>query len=238
MDAVYPLGYQRGEWVASDQFALEARLRACRVDPRATLVAFVGTFGRSYDLGTVIEAAGRMTASADCDAQFVLCGRGERESEWRRAADGISRVAFLGWLPAGELAYLLARSAAGLAAYEPEAPQGIPNKIIEYLSAGLPILSTLSGETKSLLDSSGCGLYYPPRDAGALVGLVQDLLRDSVRRAAMGTAARALFDERFSALAVYGAMADHLEMLVRRIEDRGSSPGGSALQREPSRVRW
>lgn len=221
-DRTYPLGYPKLPWSRADDDSLIERLRSHGVDPAKPLVTFVGTFGRTYDLETAISAAGLVPGRGRDGVQLVLCGTGEREADWRAAAAGISGIAFPGWLPAGQLACLLSRSTIGLAAYAKAAPQGIPNKVIEYLSAGLPILFSLDGEARELLESHECGVYYAPGDAQGLATCLDRLLANPSQRLDMAAAARKLFEERFSALAVYGAMADHLELLATRRHARVS----------------
>ena len=138
----------------------DERLRTSGVEAGLTLATFAGTFGRTYDLRTVIEAAKILRANRSERVHFVLCGAGERDAEWRALAAG-QDVTFTGWLPAAELAYLLSKSSIGLAAYSANAPQGIPNKVIEYLSASLPVLCSLPGECRNLLSSARCGAPWP-----------------------------------------------------------------------------
>ena len=102
----------------------------------------------------------------------------------------------------------------GLAAYARHAPQGLPNKLFEYLSAGLPVVSSLRGETERFLSDSACGVTYPAGDAPALAALLQRLASDDTARREMGRRALALYDAEFSAQQVYGRLADHLERLT------------------------
>jgi glycosyltransferase involved in cell wall biosynthesis len=119
-------------------------------------------------------------------------------------------------LSAGELTCLLARSAVGLAAYAAGAPQGIPNKVIEYLSASVPIACSLPGESRALLEGADCGVYYEPGDAPALRRGLLALLEDEAGRRAMGARAARLFERHYASDTVYGAMADALENVARR----------------------
>jgi glycosyltransferase involved in cell wall biosynthesis len=234
-DRTYPLGYPKLRWSGADSDSLAERLRSHGVDQTRPLVTFVGTFGRTYDLETLIRAADLLRRGGREGAQVVLCGTGEREADWREAAAGISGIAFPGWLPAGELACLLSRSTIGVAAYATAAPQGIPNKVIEYLSAGLPVLCSLDGEARELLEAHKCGIYYAPGDARGLATYLEGLLANPGRRLGMAVAARGLFEQRFSAQAVYGGMADHLESLAmrRNMRVREQSQGWPYLTRVP-----
>lgn len=221
-DRVYPLGYPIVDWSKTDEVALKKRLQRCGVESSMPLAIFVGTFGRTYDLRTVIEAAKLISKRGNCRVQFVLCGAGEREEEWQKYASKVSNIAFVGWLPAGELACLLSRSTIGLAAYARGAPQGIPNKVIEYLAAGLPVLCSLEGESRQLLESLQCGTYYPADDSQLLAKGIEQIICDEALRKSMSEAAREVFSSRFSAASVYDELADQLERIIESEQQNAS----------------
>jgi hypothetical protein len=110
---------------------------------------------------------------------------------------------------------LLRIASAGLAPYRPSLnyTNNLPNKPIEYLSAGLPILSSLDGTLRSLLEMHGCGVTY--KGADDLVSSLKSLREAPGRVAAMSAAATSLYRKEFIADNVYGAMADHLEVLAK-----------------------
>ena len=93
-----------------------------------------------------------------------------------------------------------------------------PLKIFEYMSRGLPILSSLRGQAKDMLAEAGIGTTYnrPSEFLGAFAALAG---RDPEGLAAMGTRARAYFTEHFDENIVYPRYAAHIEKLVaERIE--------------------
>jgi len=106
-DAVFPLGYQPTTWTAADEHTVQQRLASAGLSVEQVLATFVGTFGRTYDLQTVIRAARLLADSGTTQLGFIFCGEGERGSQWRQASEGLRNVAFTGWLSAGELSYLL-----------------------------------------------------------------------------------------------------------------------------------
>ena len=103
----------------------------------------------------------------------------------------------------------------GLAPYAniPNYVMGLPNKPVEYLSAGLPVLTGLHGVLADLLRGHDCGIAYdfgrPDRLADALASLDDD----RARLAALSRNAEALYRDCFTADRVFGAMADHFETL-------------------------
>jgi glycosyltransferase involved in cell wall biosynthesis len=210
-DVVFPLGYRLSDSSPSDAKSLESRFTQSGIIGSSPIVSFAGTFGRTYDLDTVIAAANLVNTRNSTTIQFVICGAGEREQEWKKASAGVPGIAFIGWLPGGELSCLLRRSAVGLAAYADVAPQGIPNKVIEYLAAGLPITCSLPGESRELLTAEGCGEYYAAGNAQQLAASLARILTDPRRHATMAAASQRIFNERYSAAAVYGGLSDYLE---------------------------
>jgi len=210
-DAVFPHAYPRLPLDGAAAARARGELESLGVDRRRVICAFVGSFGRTYDLGTVIEAARLLQREAQADVQFVLAGDGERRATWHKQAAGLSNVVFTGWLSAEAITTLLGMARIGLAAYAADAPQGLPNKLGEYLSAGIPVVSSLRGETERLLHASGCGATYPAGDARALAALLKQLVADERATAEMGRRALERYDAEFSATSVYERFADHLE---------------------------
>jgi glycosyltransferase involved in cell wall biosynthesis len=103
-------------------------------------------------------------------------------------------------------------SEVGLAPYidKPNFTMNLPNKPVEYLSAGLPVVSSLSGVLANLISENRCGITYkaesPDSLAEALVRLYDD--RDALE--VMSRNALALYQRSFVAERVYGQMIGHL----------------------------
>ena len=128
---------------------------------------FAGTLGRTYDLAPVLECATGLARNTRSRFHFVICGDGERAREWRKRAADLPNMTFTGWLEQDAMRAALAAADIGLAAYAQAAPQGLPNKVIEYLAAGLPVISSLRGETERLLSEDTCGITYLAADAAS-----------------------------------------------------------------------
>jgi glycosyltransferase involved in cell wall biosynthesis len=215
LDRSFPLAYDLGQ-VAPE--ALD-RARAAWTDrgvvPGDRTVCFFGTLGRQFDIPTVLRAAAALRAQG---IRFVICGAGDRFEEYRRLAQGLDNVLFPGWVDAAAIRTLMERSVAGIAPYfnEHSFTLSIPNKAIEYLAGGLPILTCLGGELRALVERGGCGVYWPEGDDAALRTAVEALACDPQRRQRMADNSRLVFSENFEAGAVYGRLVDHVCELARR----------------------
>ena len=209
-DAVFPLGYMRPETPPGDLEGAASRLKEMGIDPRKTICWFVGNFGATYDLAPVIESARRIERTHP-HVQFVFSGDGDRFTEWSSSTAGLRNTVFTGWLNASGLAYLSGVAKIGLAAYGVGAPQSLPNKIFEYMAAGLPIVTSLGGECQALLEAHGCGSIYTPGDSASFLAVLTPYLEDESLRARRGANALQLFEDRFRADGIYSAVAGFLE---------------------------
>lgn len=224
-DGVFPLGYQAPVVAPDARERAGDDLRAMGVDPAKTICWFVGQLGRVYDVATVIEGARALWQRGRADVQLVISGDGDNAAALRARARDLPNVVFTGWVNTAQIAWLMAVAGVGLAAVRPVG-EALPNKLFEYLSAGLPVLSSLRGEAEGLLARHGCGVTYPPGDVAAFVEAVERLAGDIALRETMGRNATALYAAGYSSEAVYGRMAAHLEAVARQHADgRSAAPG-------------
>ena len=216
-DALIPLGYPTRRHADADRTA-QARFETHGVDFSRPLISFIGTFGRSYDLATVISAAKILAPHSD--AQFVLCGDGERAADWKAQAKDLPNVVFPGWVDQVEIATLLDASTLGLAAYATGVKQGLPNKFFEYMSFGLPVVSALGGEAAAEIKTYGFGCNYQSGNGADLAQALTTVLGDPQGLTQMGTAAQNRFDSTYRQSVVYQHYVDLVERLA------GENPHG------------
>lgn len=227
LDAVLPIGFERPAIAEAARAAAQERLIARGVRFEGILAVFVGTFGRTYDLSTVAQAA-RMVERTLPGLQFVLAGDGESGPTWRDETRGLRNVVMPGWLGREELAVLCSAASVGLQSYAAGAPQGLPNKLFEYLGYGLAIVSSLEGENASLVDRHGCGLNYRAGDPESLRTALAELVSEPVRIARMRRAARALFEREFELSSIHQRFLAYLERLS------AEKPDGARVGRDPT----
>jgi glycosyltransferase involved in cell wall biosynthesis len=199
-----------------DQNAL-SWLSSLGIASDACVCWFVGTFGRTYNLRTVIEAARTCHQSADAHrVVFVLSGTGPDTDGLAEAARGLPNVVFTGWLDEDRLRAMSARADIGLAAYAEQAPQSLPNKLGEYAAAGMPIVSSLTGEAAALIEERRAGLSFSASDPHTFLAAVRKLAGDRDLRRTLGANARSMFDGCFDGRRIYDDMAEHvLEVATR-----------------------
>ncbi|MFH0960560.1 MAG: glycosyltransferase family 4 protein [Pseudomonadota bacterium] len=110
------------------------------------IACFFGYFGRQFEIETVLEAA-RKLEDSKANIQFVLCGDGDKFEHYKLMAKDLNNVVLPGFVGHPEIWTLMRMASVGLAPYKSTTnfTGNIPNKVGEYLSAGLPIISSLQG---------------------------------------------------------------------------------------------
>ena len=215
-DLVFPLGYKMPSPTAEQLRRAETKFSDLGVEPSKIVCWFVGIFGRTYDLEIVIDAARHLQERGVDNIQFVLCGDGDYRATWEARSSGLTNVIFTGWVDASEIAYMARISSIGLAAYAAGAPQGLPNKIFEYLAAGLPVLSSLKGEARQLLQENECGIEYDPMARATFLAGLATLTENRDLRIRMGENAKQLFEDSYSSERIYPRLIDYLFGVAQR----------------------
>jgi glycosyltransferase involved in cell wall biosynthesis len=149
--------------------------------------------------------------------QFVMCGRGDLEEELAVHAQSHPNLVMAGWRSQAEISGLLSTSDIGLLPYSNNQDflSSYPNKVGEYLSAGLPILTGLGGITGGLLRDNRIGFFYDNDNAVSIFKILNDLDKNLKPDASRTARARKVFNEYFDPNEIYPAYADHVETIAR-----------------------
>lgn len=179
-------------------------------------ICYFGSMGAQLNLTHVIEA-GRILKESGYPIRLVLCGTGERLQEYRKRAQYLPNVLLPGWVDGAHIWSLMQRSSAGL---DPLPDRydfiaTINNKAVEYLSAGLPIISSpRHGVLYDLLANVGCGLSYSTGSAYELVSILKRLYSEPDALSGMSLRARILFNDNFKSDVVHSQLSRYLSEVV------------------------
>ncbi len=176
---------------------------------------FIGTFGKSYELDLILDVAQRFSKSGQNDILFTLAGNGQQFETVRSNAKNLPNVILPGWLEENDIHRLLQQAWAGLVPCK-SVEHAAPNKVFEYLSAGVPLISSLEGEIAGLIDRYKIGLNYLPGDVDGLFSVVQKMASENSLRENMAINSCNFFDAYGDADNIYSEYADFIEEIAKK----------------------
>lgn len=175
---------------------------------------YVGGVSRLRGIVQVVGAASRF--GDECGVQIDVAGSfspASLQTEVEQLA-GFARTRFHGWMSRDEVQRLFSNARAGLVLFHPvpNHTDAQPNKLFEYMAAGLPVIVSDFPLWRRIVDEARCGLLVNPMDPDAIAGAMRWVLEHPVEAHAMGQRGRAAVVARFN----WQSEAKHLIGLYRR----------------------
>lgn len=197
----------------------DQELRRARGWDDKVVAMYIGTHGMCHGLHRVLEAAYRLRD--DSSKHFVFVGEGaEKDNLKKLAADWeLTNVDFVDQQPRERIAAFYAACDVGVVCLRASErfQEVLPSKIFEYLAMERPLLLSVGGEARNLVERAGAGVCTEPEDVGAMVAGLQQLAGDPQRRLEMGRAGRRFVCEHFDRRRL---AARYLEILERTSDRR------------------
>lgn len=167
---------------------LRERLRIPAADP---VVLYQGGYLTDNGLAEQIQAMQQVATG-----HLVLLGSGPTEATLRevtRQSELEERVHFLPRVPFQALHEVTCSADLGLCIIKPTGRSfawSMPNKLFEYMMAGLPVLAGDTPEIRRVIEATDAGLIVDPLDSDAITAALAQLLSDPGRRDEYAAAAR------------------------------------------------
>jgi len=209
-----PTGIDTALYAPGDRAAARAKLGLtegnpfCGIDGTAPLVGIVATLRSWKGHRHLVKALAGLAP----EVRLAIVGDGPQRAalEAQAAELGLTqRVVFAGNREDVPL-WLQAFDVFALPSY---ANEGVPQALMQAMSAALPCVTTTAGAIGELARPDATALVVPGQDVAALRSALQTLLADAALRARLGAAARA------HVVAHHGraAMLDRMEAIFRSV---------------------
>ncbi len=175
-------------------------------------ILFVGSLSKAFDFNTIIECA-KIIEPINKKIKFIVCGKGELEEPIQNKTKHLSNLVLSGWVDQNKIKAIAARSCLGIAPYRniKNFKENIPNKIIDYISLGLPIISPLQGEVEKLISTNNIGAIYEEDSVNSLKEIIFDLLSNEDLRDKLSSNALKLYNSKYNYNYVYGKAVELIE---------------------------
>ena len=180
-------------------------------------VIFVGSFSKVFDFDTIFHTASEILKKK-INCEFILCGDGEMSKYLKNKSKNYKNVKILDWIDREKIISLAKISSAFIAPYKNNSDfvKSIPNKVIDSLKFGLPLLSPLKGEVRNLINNYKVGIGYS--DEKSLLLAIKKLMSDELICKLYSNNSIKLYKKNFEFNRVYNQLVDNLENLNNKNE--------------------
>ena len=148
------------------------------------IAAYVGAHGPANALETLIRAAECLPKATP--VKIVLFGDGSDKPRLTKilAEKGLTNISLEAPVPPGDVPAILNAVDIGIASLKdtPTFKTVRPNKIYEYMAAGLPIICCIDGEARQVVESVDAGVFVTPEDHRGLAVQLERLAADGELR--------------------------------------------------------
>ncbi len=210
VDKSFPLAYEdETQFKYDHEFLHENNLNP----EQHHIYCFIGNLSSRYELDTVASAAKILQTQNKVNVRLVICGSGEMLKILKDVAIEYPLLVLPGWINKDQINTLLTVSKAGILPYPSSLDfiRSYPNKVGEYLSKNLPILSSVKGEMMSLLEEWNCGITYENNSPKSLVNAIEFIENNENERKIMSENAENCFKDKFDSQLVYRKYVSFVE---------------------------
>jgi len=163
-------------------------------------VVYVGSITVERGAKEMVEAMGLLPQ--DCKVKLLLGGNFAPPllKETLERIQGWRRVEYMGWLDRFQVADVLGKARAGMVLFHP-APNHInaqPNKMFEYMSAGLPVIASHFPLWKEIVEGNRCGLTINPLSPQEIADAIRYIFDNPKEVEEMGQRGREAVDKKYN----------------------------------------
>jgi glycosyltransferase involved in cell wall biosynthesis len=194
---------RNGNCVVVQNFPLVDEFSSAANEPwshRAPAVAYVGGISPERGIRQMVEAMGLLPDRLEATLKLA----GEFDPPWIRdelvGLPGWNRVEEVGFLDRLRVAEVLGTVQVGLVLFHPY-PNHIsaqPNKLFEYMSAGIPVIASDFPLWRQIVQGTGCGLLVDPLDPKAIAEAIEYVLTHPEEAEAMGRRGREAVEQHYN----------------------------------------
>jgi len=161
---------------------------------------YAGSLTEIRGIGEIVQAMEHVDPSKNI--KLILCGTFSPESYEQkvRRLKGFEKVEYVEWVKQEEVWLKLSHATIGIVCFHPTLNHinSMPNKLFEYMAAGLPVIASNFPLWKEIIEGDNCGLTVNPLDPSEIARAIEYLLEhpDEARR--MGENGRKAVIEKYN----------------------------------------
>lgn len=134
------------------------------------IALYAGNLGKANDIECILDAAYQLKDHPDI--RFVLLGGGLSVKQFQADCEsrGLHNVIFIPSIPKKEIPHFMPIASVGIASLKdiPLFSTVYPNKVFDYMAAGIPTILSIGGVIRDVIEKSEGGTYIPPSNSEIL----------------------------------------------------------------------
>lgn len=181
------------------------------------LVCYVGTMGMAHGLETLLDATAQLLEHRP-DVLFLLVGEGAEKARIQSLAESrrLTNVRFLDQQPRERIPAFVSASDVCLVLLKKTEvfKTVIPTKMLEFMSCARPVIVSVDGQARQIVEEANAGIAVEPENPCALVHAITRLLGDQSLRCELGQNGRRYIKQHFSRAETAGKFVRILQRLA------------------------
>lgn len=177
---------------------------------------FAGNIGKAQGLDTIIGAAEILK---DEKVRFHIVGSGIYLDDLKRIVTEkqLKNVIFYGRFPIEDMPKMYEKADAMLIGQiaDPILSTTLPAKVQSYMASGKPIVGTINGEAKRVIEDADCGYCSPAENKEAFAENIRKFISDN-RMIEQGKNARLYYEENFEKKKIIQQLQKYLNLDVMK----------------------
>ncbi|HWR39191.1 MAG TPA: glycosyltransferase family 4 protein [Patescibacteria group bacterium] len=164
--------------------------------PKEEMICYIGGISLIRGIEEMVTAMDKVNARLSLAGTFESPATRLKVS----AMSGWDKVQEMGQVDRRQVGNILNRAKAGLVLFHP-VPNHInaqPNKLFEYMAAGIPVIASNFPLWREVVEKTGCGICVDPLNAEAIAEAIQSILNDPLKSKKMGENGKRAIAETFN----------------------------------------
>jgi len=160
---------------------------------------FAGNIGEMQAVETIIQAAMLLEKEKlESEIRIHIVGDGTKLKQCKILASELSNIEFYGRRPVEDMPRFYEMADAVLLTLKDNKTLSytLPGKVQSYMAAGKPIIASINGEARNVIEEAKCGYCCNAEDSVALVDLIKHFVEDE-EKYQMGLNAKEYYDKHY-----------------------------------------
>jgi glycosyltransferase involved in cell wall biosynthesis len=181
------------------------------------VVTYAGLHGIAQGLQTILDAAAALRDQSEITFMFIGEGPEKENLIRQKEKESLDNVLFFPQVPRDSIVYYINMSDILLVPLkkDPIFESFIPSKLYDFMACAKPILLSVPGEAKEIMEQAGAGIFIPPEDPILLRETIQDLYQDRTKLEQYRKKGREVVIQHYSRASQARQLADYLQDKIK-----------------------